>query len=712
MSGLIGGRLGIQYLFLDPEYLGEVNFLSFYIVGLGLGGFFMSWNLTTYLLTAHHFPFLACLERPFAKFSINNLLFPLLFGLFYLSLTAYFQFNYQEVSVVKILWHLTALVLGILSMILAYSVYFNYTNKDISFYQKRAVLPPNLVGLPNLPGRRDVDLDYLKLDKNRIPVKTYLNEKLRPRIVRSVAHYESKLLLSIFKQNHLNALTLQLISMASLMVLGYLVDVYIFRIPAAASLLIIFSILIAVIGALTYWFSQWRALVIILLLISVNYLTSFGVFNHHNQAYGLDYDKEPAEYSYAKMKEICFSDQIEIDKEQTKGILNNRLANMKVKEGEKPKIIFLCASGGGLKAAAWSTHIIQTANQLSDGRLLDQSILMTGASGGMLGMAHLREVHNRQQQGDSLDVQSVSLIDDISKDLLNSVAFSIVSNDLFLPWNKFEYAGQQYIKDRGYVFEQQLNENTGGLLDFPLSNYQEVERKGNIPLLYLTPSVVNDGRQMVVSPQGVSFMMIPPIGLRRHNSFEVDAVDFRWLLKNHRPDSLRFLTALRMNATYPYVLPLVHLPTKPEITLVDAGFRDNYGILAATRFIQVFKDWIKENTSGVILVQISSSEKIEEIDSSESKGVIESLFNPLGIAGKVLVVQEYQHDSNLSFIYDMLGPDQFELIRFIYHPTDISKLEATVSFHLTKQEKKDVINALNLKENKESLKHLVKCLVD
>lgn len=710
MSGGIGGRLGFQYLFLDPEYLGEVGFLSFFIVGSGLGGFFMSWNLTTYLLTAHYFPFLASLARPFAKFSINNLVFPVVFGAFYLGLTAYFQYNYEDISLARLIWHLLALVLGLIATIVVYAVYFHYTNKDILHYQKRKTPPPNLAPFSIVPGRRNIDIDYIKLDKNRIPVKTYLNEKLRPRLVRSVAHYESKLLRSIFKQNHLNALTLQLISMMSLLLLGYLIDWHIFRIPAAASLLIIFSILIAVIGALTYWFAEWRALVIILLLVAINYLTSFGLFNHPNQAYGLNYKGGRAVYSYERMQGVCFSGQIEKDIAHTSSILDNRLKTMIADSNAKPKIVLLCASGGGLKAATWSTHVIQTANRLSNGRLLDQNVLMTGASGGMLGMAYLREIYRRNEEGDSMDFHSSTVIDDISSDLLNSIAFSIVSNDLFLPWNRFDYKGQTYFKDRGYVLEQQLNENTHGLLDFSISAYQKIEQEGRIPLLYLTPSIVNDGRQMVISPQGVSFMMIPPIGLELHNSFKIDAVDFRWLLGAQQADSLRFLTALRMNATYPYVLPTVHLPTEPEITLVDAGFRDNYGISAATRFIQVYQDWIRENTSGVILVQISSSEKIEKIEASGSKGVIGSLFDPLGIAGKVLAIQEYQHDNSLSFIYDMLGADHFELIRFIYHPTDISKLEATVSFHLTERERKDVINALELEENQQSLKRLVEKL--
>ncbi len=707
MSGSLGRRLGLQYLFLDPEYLGEVNFLSFYIVGMALGGFFMSWNLTTYLLTAQYFPFLASLTRPFSKFSINNLLLPLAFGGFYLLLIGYFQDHYQELPLAQNAWHLLALMLGSLTLVVGYSVYFNFTNRDISYYQRKR-LPPNQFNLHITPGHRRADLDYLKLDRNRLNVWTYLGENFRPRLVRSVAHYESRLLLNIFKQNHLNALTLQLISMMLLLVLGYLVDWEIFRIPAGASIIILFSLLIAFIGALTYWFAAWRAFVIILLLVGINYLTSFGIFNHPSVAYGLDYEGERAEYSYDRLLQICYGDQVTKDLLATQQILTTRVGLMDT-TGEKPKIVFLCASGGGLKAATWSTHVLQKADSLSNGRLFDHTVLMTGASGGMLGLAYQRELY-RLNKDNRKKVYQREYLDRISLDMLNSVAFTLVANDLFVPWRRFEYAGHNYFRDRGYVLEEQLNENTEGILDRPLAAYRQEEISGEVPLLYLSPAIVNDGRQMIISPQGVSFMMLPPVGFAQPKAYEIDAVDFRWLLGAQGADSLRFLTGLRMNATYPYILPTVHLPTQPTIALVDAGFRDNYGIQSATRFIQVYQDWIKENTSGVILVQITSSERIESIPASDANGIVESLFNPLGIAGKVLDVQELQHDNTLSFIHDLLGSEHFELIRFIYRPTNEKKLEASVSFHLTQQEKQDVLEALSLPANQESMRRLLENL--
>lgn len=707
LSGNMGRKLGLQYLFLDPEYLGQVNFWSFFFIGLAYGGFFMSWNLTTYLLSAQYFPFLATLSRPFTKFSLNNALIPLGFFVFYLTVMINFEAGYENLSVESIFLNGLGLLFGALTLVSFYSIYFNFTNRDISYYKKQWEVPPNLAK-PIVPGRRRVDLDYIKLDNNRWKVRTYLNEAFQPRLVRSVAHYEARMLMNIFRQNHLNALLLQLITMVILLILGYLIDVPLFRIPAGASIFILMSVLIAILGALIYWFGEWMLTIFILLLVFINFVTSFEVFDHRNRAYGLDYLVEPATYSYDTLQGISFSDQVSMDKQATTRILEKWQQKVEPQTESKPKMVILSVSGGGLKAATWTVHVVQTIDSLMKGRFLDQTVLVTGASGGMLGMAYLRELMLREKMGDSVHLYAKKHLDNISKDLLNSVAFTIITNDVFLPWSRFEYRGNVYTKDRGYIFEQQLNENTDSILDKPLWAYHRAESQAQIPMIYLTPSIINDGRRLIISPQGVSFMMVAPVGVQEPGAVEVDAVDFGWLFKHQGASELRFLSALRMNATYPYVLPTVHLPSEPSIEVIDAGLRDNYGILSATRFIQVFSDWIKANTSGVVLVQITSAAKIEEVTPSDGSGIISSLFNPIGIAGKVFDLQEFEHDNSLGFIYDILGPDLFDVIRFTYKPT--GEYEAAVSFHITNGEKKDVLSAIALEENQKSLRTLLQLL--
>ncbi len=709
ITGSLGRKLGVFYLFLDPEYLGRVNFWSFFFLGFTMGGFTMTWNLTTYLLTAHYFPFLASLSRPFTKFCINNAIIPLAFLVFYVASVIHFQRYYEALSNGVIVLNCVAIITGFLLLIGLIFSYLYFTNKDIFSFSYRQEPPPDQTN-HIAPGRRGVDLDEIKLDEKRWKVRTYLTESLSARTVRSVAHYDSGLLMNIFRQNHLNALIIQIISMLILMGLGQMIDIAWLRIPAAASLLILGSVIVAIVGALIYWFDQWWVTIFIVLLLGVDFLTGFEILYFKNKAYGLNYSVAPAAYSYEGLQAQCEEAQIISDKKATIALLDNWRARATRHKQAKPKLVLLCVSGGGLRAATWSMKVVQTADSLLQGRLLDQTVLITGASGGMIGMAYLRELLLQQRLGANVNLYDRQHLHAISKDMLNSVAFTIVSNDLFLPWGRFRLQEQTYRKDRAYIFEKQLNENTAGMLDKPLSAYQQPEAQALIPMMYITPAIVNDARRLVISPQPVSFMMRPPVGARLPHAVEVDAVDFRQLFQAHGADKLRFLTALRMNATYPYILPNVHLPSNPEIEVMDAGFRDNYGILSATRFVQVFRAWIREHTSGVVLVQISSSERIEKIYPSDRQGALASLINPIGLAGQFLVLQEYEQDTSIGFIFDLLGKDHFEVIRFMYSPSKANKMAASISFHLTKGERENVINAIDLPHNQVALEQLIQAL--
>lgn len=75
-----------------------------------------------------------------------------------------------------------------------------------------------------LPGHHKMDVDSIRQERHRFRVDTYLNEALQPRLVRSVSHYDSRLLMRIFRQNHLNALIIQLATILVLMLLGWLID--------------------------------------------------------------------------------------------------------------------------------------------------------------------------------------------------------------------------------------------------------------------------------------------------------------------------------------------------------------------------------------------------------------------------------------------------------------------------------------------------------
>jgi hypothetical protein len=710
ITGKVGRFFGMHYLMLTPEYRGKVDFWSFFITGAAFGAFVMIWHLTTYLLSASRFPFLATLSAPFTKFSINNSLIPLAFVTAYLGISIRFQWFDELTQTAEVVWNITGFLTGMMALVTFLVIYLYFTNKDIGSFLRPGEFVPVPGGKLLAPGQRLPTLWEIREGATRWRVDTYMTERLRPRLVRSVSHYNARMLAQVFRQNHLNAVVVQIVMLLFLMVLGAFMDSEWVRIPTAATAFILASMVMSIFGAVTFWFRQWGTLVFIGLLFSVNYITGFGFFNHRNRAYGLDYHEENrAEYSYSILEKLCSPENIRRDKAATLSILKKWLAKNQTPSNPKPKIVFLCVSGGGMRSSLWTMQVLQQADRATGGKLLRQSALITGASGGMLGAAYLREIYLRQQEGAPLSLYDSTYIEDISKDLLNPVTFAIVSNDLFYPLSTFKSGNFSYRKDRGYLFENQLNENSGGLFTKRIADYRRPERDAAIPMMVVSPFVLNDGRRMLISPQGVSYLMRPYDLGRLANQIEIDGADFGRLFAKQQADSLAFSSALRMNCTYPLILPNVWLPSDPSIEGMDAGFRDNYGIALAARFVHTFRDWIVENTGGVVIVQVRCWQKIDPITKSDSKGILQNLLGPVNAVANVTSIQDYEQDNTLALLDDLMGKNKLEVIRFLYRPVR-KENEASMSLHLSAREKIDILQSYYAPENQASVKALKEVL--
>ncbi|MEO9209776.1 MAG: hypothetical protein ABI208_01685, partial [Ginsengibacter sp.] len=537
-----------------------------------------------------------------------------------------------------------------------------------------------------------------------LPVKFYLNTYFRFKKVRPVGHYSQTFLDDIFKRHHFSAMATILLAFIFLIFIAFFLDNPIFQVPAAASILILFSILTAVIGALSYFLKSWSILFLILIFLILNVLYQNNIIDPRNKAYGLDYsNKARPAYSLQNLKRLNSPEKIESDKNNMIHILEKWKKNQGV---EKPLMLLFNFGGGGLRGASFSMDILQKLDSLSDGKLMKKTVLMTGASGGMLAAAYYRQLSLLKDQGKPINLYDEKYVDNISEDLLNPIFSAMIARDLIAPVQKFSIGKNRYTKDRGYALEQKLNANTGGILDEDLNYFKKYEQDASIPLMILNSVVTRDFKKMMIGTQPMSFMMEPEY---KDNSTRVvgpDAIDFSALFKNEHPLNLRMLTALRMNASYPYVLPGVWLPSDPVIDVMDAGLKDNTGQESSLRFLYAFKDWINENTSGVLMIQIRSRQKGSWGDKFENGGIQQMLTRPMTMMqSNLFMMQDYFQDDEITYVQSFLTKP-LKRVAFMYIP-EKEESGATVNFHLTAIEKKEVKSSLNRSNNREAFQQIL-----
>lgn len=696
ITKMLSLKYGIPYLFLFPEYLGKVNFLSHLMVGLFSGGFIMAFNISSYVVNGFRFPFLATLNRPFIKYCQNNFLIPLIYSLVFSYCLIRFQYKFENLEPLQILFNLIGFLSGNLIFISLTAVYFAFTNKNVFHFLPKT--DPSPKG-PYINPVQDLFSNRKKWSpgsRKEWKVSTYISKGGRIALARDSSHYDLKTLEQVFSQNRINASLFQVLVIVFLFGLGWFHEYDLIMIPAAASILLFFTMFIMLASAFYSWFRGWTNVVFLVLLFGFNYLTKQEQFAYENQAYGLNYDTAKVEYSHSNIAQLQENrTNLYLDVEHGMQMLEN----WKERTGEdKPIAVFLNVPGGGLRSAMWTMRSVSAANDTTDQRLWKNLLLISGSSGGMIGAAYLREFYHRDQF-DSLDLPIDSAINDIVKDKLNPVASTAVLNDLFLRFKKFEYNGHFYVKDRALAFERKLDVDTRGWLDKSLEDYYQLEYEAKMPMLVLAPTISDDGRKLIISAQPVSYLCYNS----EPNQIN-ENIEFKRFFKDQDAEKMNFLSALRMSATFPYVFPAANLPTEPSIEILDAGIRDNYGMSNTLKFIFFFRRWLEQNTSRIVIIQVRDQEKFQDLNSSKKPSLWEEITQPFGTFYNTLLdVQDYQMDDQIRLAKEWYRGDM-EIVDFVLKRTEENPI--SLSWHLTQKEKEYIWNAAKTEVNQSAFSKL------
>jgi hypothetical protein len=718
VTGNFGKYLGIPYLFLDPEYLNKVNFTSFLMMGLLTAGFSMAFHITSYITDGHRFSFVGALSNPFKKFTINNSIIPVVFLITYVYQVVAFQISNEYSSPKMLAINLAGFFCGYILMTLFFSLYFKFTNKDIFRYMVCRIDEKIKQNVKVTRASAMKKLDIVR--KKQVRVDYYLDGSLKPTPVEENPFYDKATVLQVFDQNHFNLVIIELFIFAMVLVLGIFKDYPTFQIPAACSFMTFLTIFVMLSGAFSYWFGGWSATAGLIIFLFINHLVGEDFFSKKYEAFGLNYNTPPAEYSIATLQNELDRTVMEADRQVVLTQLKNWRNKFSVEA--KPKMIFLCASGGGKRASLWTLSALQVADSLTQGKLMENSVLITGASGGLIGASYFRELKLRERLGEKINPYASIHRQKISSDNLNPLIFSLLANDLFVGFTKFEYAGKSYQRDRAFTFEDQLNQITEGLMDKPIQAYAEVEGKGITPMVILAPTVINDGRKVYIASKSVSFMNSEEMSFADYHQTKVSGIDFLRFFKEQDSQDLRFLSALRMSATFPYITPNTTLPTDPPIQIMDAGISDNFGMSDAIRFLYAFHDWVAENTSGVIFISIRDSPKLATIMPKAGQTIVDDLTQPISsvynnfenfqdINSDMLIGQahswldlpidridlQYQSESYVPILQKMDSIRQ-------------NSTRASLSWRLTTREKDGIYNGITSDRNKQELKKLVRLL--
>ncbi len=695
---VFGVKFGLPSLFLTPEYMGKINGPAFLFLGLVTGSFIMAFHISSYVVMAHRYPFIATVSRPFYIYALNNSVIPVVYLIIYLYQSFGFQTGYEMIPPGKVMVNLLFFLSGVLI--------FVYVSFGFFYFMVRVWPRFASIGYSKLSKKKGLRWISRIVEKDKqqkmqeapkenqgpSKVEWYISSLTTTSPSLEFSQYNKSFLTKVFHQQHKNAFYYVLFILGFIIIRGMIKDQPQLILPAGASLQLLFTLILLITSLFYIVFRRWTFMAALLLLFVGNYISPFTINSYNDNAYGLNYTNKKmpvSPLSHGNFRK---------DSLNTIKILNQWAAKNALPSGEKPKMVIVCSSGGGMKLAMWTYYSMAYADSVTHGTLMRHTQLFTGASGGMLGAAFLRQLYLEKQQGKIKKLLSKKYISQITTDILNPVFYSFSMSDWFFRLQHFRYNGHRYYKDRAYMFEQTLNKNLGHVLDKPLIAYRKPEENATIPMLILTPTIINSGSRLIISPVDVSYLTRDPYSKLLKN------IEFRYNYHAFGADSLRFLSAIRMNASFPYVSPIAALPGKPRISVFDAGLNDDYGYLTAYDFAMEFKDWILQNTGGLIIINIDENDYPfygKKIDFTSH------LLRPLGtLFSDWLSIQENNYLPVIASLKKVLN-GKFYFISFRFGSKD---KRVSLSWHLTKRDKQILKQAIYLPKNQQEIQRLNKLL--
>jgi hypothetical protein len=397
--------------------------------------------------------------------------------------------------------------------------------------------------------------------------------------------------------DHINALAFLIV------LLAVYVFVFIFFKPRPVSnqreasalfyVTLIISISTLLLGNLTFYFDYFRVSVLFFWLVTA----------------GLMYWLFQVDHFFDLQPDTITDKANNLELQDFKLVIDKRLQHQQ-QLGQEKTLVVVCASGGGIQAAGWTTQVL-TGLQGELGTSFTQAIgLISSVSGGSVGTLYYLDRFS--DRGYPEDSELDNIFNSSTQDSLDATGWGLTYPDwwrvISLPLFPSIFTPKE--RDRGIALETDWQGEMKGweqeTLSSPaqksLATWRKQVLMGTIPIPVFNSTLVEDGRRLLISP--MTFGEV----------FEEKRVDFNSLYGDY---DIHAVTAARLSATFPYISPICRATDRgdgnkkitanyPSYHLADGGYFDNSGFVTAVEWLNKWLNPEKDlKIQRVLLLQIN-----------------------------------------------------------------------------------------------------------
>ncbi|HLO70730.1 MAG TPA: hypothetical protein VK167_07670, partial [Flavipsychrobacter sp.] len=217
ITGHFAAVFGASSLFLAPEYQGEISFFSMFILGGAMAVFVMAWHITTFIIHSTRLPFLGAVRHAFIKYCINNSVLPTAFLIFYSVTITHYQLHDEHTKAMQVFLFQLGFYIGFSLIIMVSFAYFFRVDRDLLKVVVTRIANPSRI-------KSLIPYDALDYEMDIVRTDTFIGGRLKIQRCDELESYSQKLLQTVLRKHHRNAVTATIFALMLLWASGFFVD--------------------------------------------------------------------------------------------------------------------------------------------------------------------------------------------------------------------------------------------------------------------------------------------------------------------------------------------------------------------------------------------------------------------------------------------------------------------------------------------------------
>lgn len=273
--------------------------------------------------------------------------------------------------------------------------------------------------------------------------------------------------------------------------------------------------------------------------------------------------------------------------------------------GQKPTLVVVSASGGGVQATAWTARVLTGLETELGTNFIHSVRLMSGVSGGSVGVLYFVASYDPQLGAPPLG-QLPFINQAAQKSSTESIAQSVAQNELLWLLVPFAYTTTE---DRGWAIERSWThtlqmQGQQHLITERLSDWRAAARTGRMPATVFGATIVETGQPILFSTVDIpSYLQAVIFG--KHNSGYAHA-------------DIDVVTAVRLSSSFAWASPVAmaryadqdHVDSPPsQLHICDGGYYDSLGVEAAVNWAWDAMQLYRDRLHKIIIVQIRARQE-------------------------------------------------------------------------------------------------------